>query len=221
MSGEGHRDLMVLDKVYMESHQNFGRDGWSLQRGLTLNFLSAWKGDCLYWSWGQINDHHRGNWHRGDWHCWSWVDQWSSQRQLMQRQLTLDPGGSMITTERINSQLSCEKVITSACEKVITSPCEKAIASAHENVIASVSERGKRWLPLCMKRWSPVHAKVDCWSSVLVVSQRWSPFHVQSWSPFHTQVIDDQHRDDPQRSALWVYHDALWVILCPVHLNFR
>ena len=56
---------------------------------------------------------------------------------------------------------------------------------------------------------------VDCQSEVIVFS------HPESITFSHTEAINDQHRDDPQRSALWVYHDALWVILCPVPLNFR
>ena len=33
--------------------------------------------------------------------------------------------------------------------------------------------------------------------------------------------INNRHREDWQRIALWVYHDASWVILCPVPVSFR
>ena len=33
--------------------------------------------------------------------------------------------------------------------------------------------------------------------------------------------INDQHTEDQQSIALWVYHYASWVILCPVPVNFR
>ena len=77
----------------------------------------------------------------------------------------------------------------------------------------------QRQLPLCMKRQLPLHKKFDCWSSVLIVGQPPGSTEVITFS--HTEVINDQHRDNSQRSALWVYHDALWVILCPVPLHFR
>ena len=45
---------------------------------------------------------------------------------------------------------------------------------------------------------------VNCWSGV------------DRWSTLSSIVSLLTHR-----SVLWVYHDTLWVILCPVTLNFR
>ena len=95
-----------------------------------------------------------------------------------------------------------------------------------------------------MKRWSPLCVKGNCycvWKCNCLCAWKdnhlciWKGNHLCMWKAdclfasevqkvitfSHAEVINDQHREDPQRSTLWVYHDALWVILCPVPLNLR
>ena len=124
----------------------------------------------------------------------------------------------MIATERINSQLSREKAITSACERVIASACEKAITSVHEKVITYVDPGGGQSIITAERINSQLsHEKAIASACEKVIAS----VHEQAIAFSHAEMINDQHRDDPQRSALWVYHDALRVILCPVLLNLR
>ena len=73
------------------------------------------------------------------------------------------------------------------------------------------------------------HLYIDCWSFLhwLLIcpqdQQCWSPLcwllilYIDCWSA----PQDQQSTQSPQRCALWVYHDALWIMLCPVPHSFR
>ena len=91
-------------------------------------------------------------------------------------------------------------------------------------------------------QWSTVRQSmintVDCWSwgednstinSERVNGQQWGDWR----SMVNSEAINDQHLpadlggienwcgEDQQSVALWVYHDASWVMLCPVPVKFR